>query len=315
MRLILIAVMLVAAGCNGLLLPKRQPRVSLYEVQHARWLLELEAADYKGDSDPVDPLPAPAVHKCDCPSVCSKDRAFTCTCTTTPCDNPDCRRYKKTGAILQGAAIFPELTADMGVGGSVAVADQPVIAAADMFTLWRENLPPTCIVVCTQPGCPPCKVGAKEIIAPLVVAGWHIVTVDIAYSPELATKLAVDSTPTYIGFVEGKEVGRTQNPAKPPLRMAWPIIEGWFKAETTAAQEINPDAIIAQWYRGRVWTHAGRVREHLATHGVPDGILATMDVQKQERLHAALHEMELTMPKFPQSASVMPVAAPSPPSE
>lgn len=321
MRLILIAVLLVATGCNGLLLPKRQPRLSLYETQYARWMLELESADYKEvDVEPVvpGPAPAPSVHKCDCPSVCSKDRAFTCTCTTTPCDNPDCRRYKKTGdAVPQDAAILPELTPEQPA--PIAAVDPPAVAAADMFTLWRENLPPSCIVVCTQPGCPPCKTGAREIIAPLVATGWHIVTVDISYSPELADAMGVDSTPTYIGFSDGVEVGRTQNPAAPPLRTAWPIIEGWFRPKATTAQaapaQFDPDAFIAQWFRGRLWRHADTVRQHLAAHGMSDDMLAPMDTQKQERLHAAIHEMELTLPRMQNKASVVPSTAPNPPTE
>ena len=295
-------------GCNSVLLPKRIPRLNLYETQRARWQLELQSVAL---SDVPAPAPSPTLGpvnpstKCDCPEVCGKDKAFPCPCTDFgACPNPNCRNHKALSKItIDLTQAMPEVERK-----AQEIAAPPAVAAADMFTLWRENLPPTCIVVTTQPGCGPCRAGAREIVAPLVASGWHVVYVDIDYSPELAESLEVKSTPTYIGFKEGVEVGRCTNPDG-PLRDAWGTIRGWF-GEASTSKIYNADAVIAEWYRGVTWRPTfGTVPDWLARHGVPTEVIARLDSDKQLKLNSALWEMERA------PVSQRPTAAPSPPIE
>ena len=240
MRVLLILVFCLC-GCNSVLLPKRIPRLNLYETQRARWQLELQSvalSDVPAPAPSPTPTPGPVnpSTKCDCPSVCARDKAFPCPCSDPNCANPNCRNHKKTQEM-------PEV--EQKAQDSTILLDPPAVAAADMFTLWRENLPPTCIVVTTMPGCGPCRAGAREIVAPLVASGWHVVYVDIDYSPELAEKLGVKSTPTYIGFRDGAEVGRCQNPSG-PMRDAWSTIRGWFGA-VSPFQPYSTDTVASQF--------------------------------------------------------------------
>lgn len=233
MRTALILVLICSAGCHSALLPKREPRLSLYQTQYARWSLELQSAG-GGRNRPVSPDIAPVVPSstCTCPSVCARDAAFPCDCANPRCTNLNCRRSKPSRELL------PE---------------HPAIEAADMFTLWRENLPPTCVVVAVQARNSQCLEGAKRIVAPLVMKGWRVAYVDIDYSPELAAKLQVESVPTYIGFQDGDEVGRCTNPK--PLEAAWDTINGWFtvipvSAFGDTAKTIQIPATIVSVYDG-----------------------------------------------------------------
>ena len=127
------------------------------------------------------------------------------------------------------------------------IVQAPMVFGADPLTLWKQNLPPTTLVVCTQPGCAPCKVASTRIVAPLVKTGWHVVYVDIAHSETLAASLSVPSTPLFIGFKDGVEVGRCglpqadptqkdrqgrQMPA-PAMENVWTTITAWFSPNTT----------------------------------------------------------------------------------
>lgn len=106
-------------------------------------------------------------------------------------------------------------------------------AESDLLTTWAQKcLPHDSIVCVTTDDCPPCKLLAREVLAPLVAAGWRIVYVSESDNPELTRSLKTSSYPTVIGFRGGVEIGRTGRLNTP--QATTDTIVKWWRATSTA---------------------------------------------------------------------------------
>lgn len=81
---------------------------------------------------------------------------------------------------------------------------------------------PSLVLNATQPiavefmsyGCSHCRAiePVIEHVAETVLPREHVYRVNVAAEPELASRYAIDGTPTFVMFLNGREVGRSEGP-------------------------------------------------------------------------------------------------------
>jgi hypothetical protein len=217
MRLCLVAVVAVLLlGCPATEPPKTDP----FQVRAAVWAITIaQSMEGAVSPDPATP-PTPAVKTC----LGASDPAYPwCECRANPSACP----HTPKCYVARQSLLPPAVTTDTC----------PIAPTA--FEVWKKALPKACLIVATQPNCPPCTEGARTVIAPMVANGWYVVYLDVRRDPTIRDALGITETPTYIGYFAGDEVGRSTLPRTNPTSL-WTTIPQWFKDKDTGVFEPAP---------------------------------------------------------------------------
>lgn len=94
------------------------------------------------------------------------------------------------------------------------------------FEQWKSTLPPLCLIYISRKNCPPCREQESVVLAGMVRAHWPTIYVNADTGP-VAEWLNATSTPTIIGWQDGKEVGRLTG-LTAPVEAAASSIPLWF---------------------------------------------------------------------------------------
>lgn len=136
---------------------------------------------------------------------------------------------------------------------------------------------------------------AESTVEPIVEQRQSIFDVESVIQPEPEREEVIESGS---GDSETESIGPKSLPLDPqrvePTTVTTNAVQLVLPAAfSVQGKRYDLDSFVSNYYR-RPWTYPGGIDSHLTSHGVDSATIQGLSHSEKEKLHAAIHERELT---------------------